>query len=324
MANILIIKLGALGDVVISTSLIKQIQTFHSTDSIALLTSKPFHDLFQAWSGITTHSVERKGALNNLSTIKWIRKNKFNSIYDLQSNDRSGLYCAFSGAPVRIGNHPRYPYNLHPKTVYLGKSHIYDRMISVLESAGISAMPSLPFLPISEEGKQRVNMWVEKKGLAKKKFILIHPGGSSQHPEKRWPHYEKFAQMLSTKNKAIVWVGGADDREINNKLSSITGLDACMKFTFSELAELGRQASFAITNDSGPMHILSCSGIPVYAFFGPTNWMRSHAIGQERNIISAQINGKTPHKNNNAFSPASLKSISAETVVNRLLLENML
>jgi ADP-heptose:LPS heptosyltransferase len=320
MANVLIIKLGALGDVVMATSLIKQIQSFHSTDNLFLLTSEPFDTIFRAWKGLTVHAVKRKGLRNNLQTIAWIRKNHFESVYDLQSNDRSGLYCALSGIHRRIGNHPRYPYNVHPEEPYRGQCHIYERMLAVLESAGIKAEHVAPSLPASDEEKQRVRIWLKEHGLVKSSFIIIHAGGSKRHPEKRWPYYNQLAESLSAKNKDIVWVGGNDDIEINESLSSIAGINACMRFTFLELAELGRHASFAITNDSGPMHILSCSDIPVYGLFGPTNWKRNHAICQENRVISAQVDDdSTP--DNNIFSPVALKTISANIIINRLTLD---
>ena len=317
MANVLIIKLGALGDVVMSTSLIKQIQSFHSADKLFLLTSKPFDTIFQAWEGLTIHTVERKGLGNSLRTIAWIRQNRFESVYDLQSNDRSGLYCALSGITRRIGNHPRYPYNIHPEDTYQGQCHIYNRMLEVLESAGVPTATCTPSLPTSEEEKQRIRVWLNENKIIKDNFIIIHAGGSKQHPEKRWPYYEQLALKISSMNKTIVWIGGNDDLEINKGLSSITGINASNLFTFPELAELGRHASFAITNDSGPMHILSCSDIPVYGLFGPTNWIRNHAISQESRVISAQIDGDSPLVNN-TFRPISLKTISTNVVVNRL------
>ncbi len=296
MENVLIIKLGALGDVVISTSLIKQIQSFHSTDKIFLLTSKPFDTIFHAWKDLNIHTVERKGLLNTLRTMTWIRKSRFNTVYDLQSNDRTGLYCAVSRASKRIGNHPRYPYNIHPKEAYKGQCHIYDRMLTVLKSAGIPAKPWPPTLHASNEDKKNINSWIRENRLTKNDFIIIHAGGSKQHPEKRWPYYEQLAKILSADNKSIVWIGENDDLEINKTLSSITGINASKQFTFPELAELGRHASFGITTDSGPMHILSCSGIPVYAFFGPTNWKRAHAVGQKEHVITPGQTGEEQNK----------------------------
>jgi ADP-heptose:LPS heptosyltransferase len=321
MANVLIIKLGALGDVVMATSLIKQIQRFHSTDNLFLLTSAPFDNVFSAWKSLTVHAVKRKGLCNNLQTIAWIRKNKFESVYDLQSNDRSGLYCALSGINRRIGNHPRYPYNVHPEESYRGQCHIYDRMLAVLESAGIKAEHVAPSLPASDKEKQRTKIWLKENKLVKDNFIIIHAGGSRQHPEKRWPNYEELAKALSNRNMRIVWVGGNDDLEINKRMALTAGINACNQFTFSELAELGRHALFAITNDSGPMHILSCSGIPVYGLFGPTNWKRNHAICQENRVISAQADGGSA--SDDIFSPAALNTISANTIINRLILDGV-
>jgi len=313
MANILIIKLGALGDVVMSTSLIKQIQSFHSTDRLFLLVSKPFHTIFHAWEDLNVKTIERKGFLNTLRIIMWIRKNHFAAVYDLQSNDRTGLYCAVSGISRRIGNHPRYPYNVHPEDAYCGQYHIYDRMLAVLRSAGIQAEPLPPALPASNEEKQKISLWIRENELIKNDFIIIHAGGSRQHPEKRWPYYEQLAKIFSAKDKSIVWVGGNDDLEINKNLSSITGINASNQFTFPELAELGRYASFAITNDSGPMHILSCSGIPVYAFFGPSNWRRSHAIGQKEFVITRDLSVGGQNKNYQ-----DLSQIKAEDVMSIL------
>jgi ADP-heptose:LPS heptosyltransferase len=323
MANVLIIKLGALGDVVMSTSLIKQIQSFHSTDKLFLLTSKPFDNIFHAWKDLAVHTVERKGFINNLKTLAWIRSINFSSVYDLQSNDRSGLYCALSGIPSRVGNHPRYPYTIHPKDTYKGQCHIYKRMLEVLESAGIPAEPCLSALPATENERQRVSSWINKNRLVNKSFIIIHAGGSKQHPEKRWPYFEKLAKKLSLSNKTIVWIGGNDDLEINKHLTSVAGINACNIFTFSELAELGRHASFAITNDSGPMHILSCSGIPVYGLFGPTNWKRNHAICQENRVITAQIDGDSKLENYNDFIPVSLDTLPVDAVIKRLTLDGI-
>jgi len=313
MANVLIIKLGALGDVVMSTSLIKQISSFHSTDRLFLLTSKPFHTVFHAWEDLNVQTIEGKGFLNTLRTIMWIRKNHFAAVYDLQSNDRTGMYCAVSGISRRIGNHPRYPYNVHPENAYHGQCHIYDRMLTLLKSAGVPAKPVPPSLPASNKEKQKISSWIRDNELIENDFIIIHAGGSRQHLEKRWPYYEQLTKLFSVENKSIVWVGGNDDLEINRTLSSITGINASNQFTYSELAELGRHASFALTNDSGPMHILSCSDIPVYSFFGPSNWRRNHAIGQKEFVITRDLSVVGENK-----SCQDLSQIKVEDVVSIL------
>jgi ADP-heptose:LPS heptosyltransferase len=62
-------------------------------------------------------------------------------------------------------------------------------------------------------------------------------------------------------------------------------VDATGAFNHLELAALGRRAEFAVVNDSAPMHILSASPLPVYALFGPTDWRRSHGLGQAERVL---------------------------------------
>ncbi len=144
--KILIIKLGALGDVIISTSIIKQILSHHRADDLCLLTTPAFTELFTHFETLNVVGFERKGLLNTIKLAQWIRKQRFDRIYDLQSNDRSGVLCALSGVPSRFGNHPRYPYHKHPEKPYIGQCHSFDRLNQIIESAGISPAKPLPFL----------------------------------------------------------------------------------------------------------------------------------------------------------------------------------
>jgi len=117
--------------------------------------------------------------------------------------------------------------------------------------------------------------------------VLMHAGSSQRWPSKRWEeaHWLDLATQLEARGFPVIWIGGEDDRELNRRLAKKTGVDASDAFSCAELITLGRQAAFAISNDSGPMHLLSMSGIPVYAFFGPTDWQRSHAIGQQGHVL---------------------------------------
>jgi ADP-heptose:LPS heptosyltransferase len=161
-------------------------------------------------------------------------------------------------------------------------------MLEVLASAGINTVHAPPQLMVSERGKTRVFEWLNNHGLQHGKFVILHAGASSKHPEKCWPYFEELAKTISQSGYKIIWAGSDTDAEKNKKLAEKTGIDASGVFSITELAELGKHARFAVTNDSGPMHILSASGIPVFAFFGPTNWRRNHAIGQAENVICAQ------------------------------------
>ena len=107
--KILIIKIGALGDLIMSTPIIKRLQEHYSNKEIWLLTSSIYEELFANWEGISIKTIERGSTIDTISIIRWIRKHNFSMLYDLQSNDRTAIISALSGVALRAGNHPRFP-----------------------------------------------------------------------------------------------------------------------------------------------------------------------------------------------------------------------
>lgn len=318
--KILIIKLGALGDIITSTAIINQISQHHHEDEIYLLTSSGFKELFLNFKKLNVFSFGRKGLINTIKTILWIRKQKFDRIYDLQSNDRTTIYCALSGSLFRAGNHPRFPYHAHPKNKYIGECHSFDRLNQILESANIEKAKPLPFLPASESIVAEISSWLDAHNLSEKPFVLLHAGSSPLHLKKRWPYFSELASALS-KSLTVVWIGGDDDKELNETLSKKTGINATNAFSIIGLVELGKRAKFAVTNDSAPMHILSCSQIPVFGLFGPTYARRTHALGQLDNVITAN---NLIAKNDSDFEPQDISGISVEMVLNKLKAKKLL
>ncbi len=318
--KVLVIKLGALGDIITSTAIIKRIIQHHHEDQVYLLTSISFNNLFSSFENLNVFSFERKGLINTVKTIAWIRKQRFDRIYDLQSNDRTTIYCALSGCRFRAGNHPRYPYHVHPKSKFIGQCHSFDRLNQILESSKINQAEPLPFLPVTKSIKNEVTHWLDIKKLSDKPFVLLHAGSSPMHLQKRWPYFSELASVLS-KIYTVIWIGGEDDKELNNTLSQKTGINATNAFSILALAELGRKAKFAVTNDSAPMHILSCSQIPVFGLFGPTYARRTHALGQLDNVITAN---NIIAKNDQDFEPQDIARISIEMVLDKLKTKGLL
>ncbi len=315
--KVLIIKLGALGDVIMSTPLIAQIQQHHQHAAVFLLTSPAFAPLFVRWSDLTVQAFPRKGVFAALKTLAWIRQQGFALAYDLQSSHRSGIYCALSGIARRCGNHPHFPYHLHPPEKWHGQDHIFDRMLEVLRAAGIKAKAQKPFLPPGLDDRDKVANWLELNGLQDRKLALLHAGSSPQHPQKRWPYFALLAEVLEAAGYAVIWLGADADAELNSRLARLAGKDATNRFSLAEIIALGQAACFAVTNDSAPMHVLSCCNLPVYGLFGPTDWRRCHGIGQAANVISLD-------KDKARFVPTALADLTVTEVVEQLTSDGLL
>lgn len=319
--KVLIIKQGALGDIIMSTPVIARLLEHHADDEVLLLTSPAYSYLFNHWSRLIVQTCPRKGVTAMWQTLRWIRGQKFQRLYDLQSNDRSGVLCALAGVPERAGNHPRFPYTHHPRDPYHGQCHAFDRLNEILVSAGVTAAPVSPGLPVTDAVKTRVRAWLMENNLPDKKIVILHGGGSSKHPGKRWPYYPELAQALHKLGFIIVWTGGPDDAILNRALAEQTGIDTTGMFDVAETIELGRHAEFTVANDSAPMHILSCSGIPVYGLFGPTDWRRNHALGHQSRVITLD------HFKNRALCDSASKNLAnlpVSMVLDKLRQDGML
>ena len=309
------IKLGALGDIVMATPLLEAIARHHAHDQLELLTTPAFAPLFAAWPDYRVTSIPRAGWRNSLAVLRFLRAARFDRIYDLQANDRTALWCALSGTRERIGNHNRFPYTHHPVEAWTGQCHIFERMRAVLASGGITDVAERPHLPCDAAAQGKVDAWLVTYGLNNKPFVLLHAGASVARPEKIWPHFAALAERLVAAGRAVVWLGAAPDRARNVELARSGGIDATDAFTLAELAELGRHALCAVTNDSGPMHVLSAAGIPVFGLFGPSDWRRNHALGQAAQVIAC-VDYEPRYAG--ARCGDCLASISVETVCSRL------
>ena len=323
--KVVIIKYGALGDIIISTPIIRKILDEHIEDQVYLLTSPDYAALFKDWPGLNVYQFPRKGFVNSVKTLYWLRQQKFDRVYDLQSNDRSRILCSFSAIKEKVGNHNHFPYTHHPGDRYSGQKHIFHRHNQLLNSIGILNAETKPSLPIPDIAERQISLWLDKHALTKTKIVLMHAGASLSHLNKRWPHFLDLAKKLNSVGYNILWLGSNDDLELNTNLAKHVGIDTSNCFNITELIALGQRAEFAVTNDSGPMHVLSCAGIPVYAVFGPTNWRRNHAIGQLDHVLSLDKgNSVWSAEENIQLDKTNLELISAEMVFSLLIKENQI
>ena len=284
--KILIIKLGALGDVVIATAHIRMLLDYHKQDKVSLITSPSYAGLFeeQGFNEILVMPRGNAGALLKMMGKVFVQG--FDVVYDMQSNDRSALLVLASRAGKRIGFGHRFIYSDHEKPGNRQR-HIHLRSKELFAGLGLPEASDMPVIPASAEVVARVAAWKKQSSLGR--YVLMHAGSSPKWLSKRWApeRYIELAELLATEGIQVVWVGANDEIQLNALLAEKVGIAATNLFSFRELVEVGRGAEFAVVSDSGPMHLISASGIPVYAFFGPTDSNRSHAIGQLNNVLSS-------------------------------------
>jgi ADP-heptose:LPS heptosyltransferase len=263
--NILIIKLGALGDFVQALGPMKAIRAHHPDAHITLLTTKPFVKLAEK-SGVTNDIwLDERPKWHNLSGWMNLRcklnGGHFARVYDLQNNDRTGFYFKlFSPRPEWVGIAPGASHrNTSPqRTAGLA----FDGHVQTLGLAGVNN--------ITVDKMEWIDGDLSHLGL-RPPYILIVPGSAPSRPEKRWPasSYAALCNTLAARGYQPVLVGTKDEKETISAIANDcpAALDIAGQTSLLDIAVLARGAAGAVGNDTGPMHMIAPTGCPTLVLF---------------------------------------------------------
>ncbi|MBO6781917.1 MAG: glycosyltransferase family 9 protein [Alphaproteobacteria bacterium] len=265
--RILVIKLGALGDVVQATGPFAAIRAHHAGAHITLLTGKAYADFLGASDWFDEVWIdERPGWKNWRAWFRLrhrIKRGRFDRVYDLQTSDRSSGYFhillpgprpEWSGI-ARFASHP----HANPKR---DDMHTVDRQAEQLAMAGVAEVPSPDLDWVAAD--------ISRYGL-EAPYVLLVPGGSAHRPEKRWPvgRYTELARRLVARGVTPVLIGAGPDAHATGTVASFCegAVDLTADTSFAEIVALARGAAGAVGNDTGPMHAIATAGCPSVALY---------------------------------------------------------
>ncbi|MEX2617516.1 MAG: glycosyltransferase family 9 protein [Alphaproteobacteria bacterium] len=264
--NILVIKLGALGDFVQALGPFAAIRRHHPDARIILLTTSPYQALAEASGYFDDIWIDERPGFWQVH--RWLNLKRrfaeggFGRVYDLQTSDRTGFYFRlFSRAkPEWSGIAPGCSHpHLNP-----GRDHMHtiERQREQLAAAGIRdvALPDLGWAvgDIAPFGLDRP-------------FVLLAPGGSAHRPAKRWPvaGYAALANSLAGRGYQPVLVGTGEEAQRNAAIAtaSAAAVNLTGRTSLLDLACLARDAAGAVGNDNGPMHLVAAADCPALVLF---------------------------------------------------------
>ena len=260
MARILIIKLGALGDLVQAFGPFATIRRHHPGDRLTLLTTRPFAALCQASPWFDEVLVDERPPWWRLERVLALRRmlRGYDFVYDLQTSGRSSRYFRLAGRPPwsGIARGASHPHDNPARDLM----HTRERQADQLARAGIA-----PILP-ADLG------WLAAHGphLAGP-YALLVPGAAPHRPAKRWPaqHFAELAGILAARGVRPVVVGAPGDAPLARAILQACpqALDLAGQTSLLELGGVAARAVVAIGNDTGPMHLAAAIGTPCVVLF---------------------------------------------------------
>lgn len=258
--QILVIRLGALGDMALSFPAFAALRAHHAADRITLLTTAPFAALSKASPWFDAVAVDRRPAWHDLRGIVRLRRQLagHDFVYDLQTSRRSSRYFRLAGRPGWSGiargcSHP----DPDPGRDRL---HTVARQRGQLAACGVAAVePALG--------------WLASGGpTLPAPYALVVPGTSPAHGgAKRWPtgRYADLAVALAARGLLPVIVGTAQDAAAAAAIvaACAQAVDLTGRTSLQELAGLASRAEVAVGGDTGPIHLAAMMGCAVVALF---------------------------------------------------------
>lgn len=284
--RILVIKLSALGDVLLAMASMAAIRAHHAHAHITLLTTPAFADI--ATRSCYFDAVEARPRAPFYDLPAWLGMRRFlnaggfSRVYDLQMNDRTRVYYRlFARKPlwsgVIAGN------ALFCDARGLKEMHAAERHKKVLAVAGIEVgAPDLSWMTAD----------VSLLGV-KSPYALLVPGCSARWPQKRWPalRYGALARKLMQDGLCVAVLGAQDDREAVARVMKAcpAAIDLCGRTSLYDIATLARGAQLCIGNDTGPTHLIAMAGCKTLALFcGETHPKLSAPVGGDVTVLQAR------------------------------------
>jgi len=279
--KILIIRLSSIGDILLTTPLIRLLKQKLPDSRIDFVIKKEFVELLAYHPGIHyVYFFDKHNKSNTLKEIRQqIRNEKYDLIIDLHKNFRSYYLTIFNRAKQTL----RYKKDVFCRFFLVKfKLNFYTKIVPI----SLRYLACLKSLQISYDDKGLelfFNDDITAKILDKYNKFLNIPGTyvigivpGAKHATKRWipEEFSSIIKYLVEKRKSkIIIFGSKADQDIVASLNVEKYqyvLDTTGRLSILEAGVLMSQCDLVVTNDSGLMHLASALKKKVVAIFGST------------------------------------------------------
>jgi heptosyltransferase II len=274
----LVIQTSFLGDVILTTPLIRELAKRGPVD--VLVTPQGAAAVANNPDIRTVIPYDKRGtygsALNLWQTVRELRTGRpYDAAYLAQGSFRSGLLAVMTGAKRRVGFASSTGRALYTEQLpYRPDRHHAERLwsLAMSECADPPTPDQIrPRLYPSDDERLTVDRLLRRAGSLEEPFVALAPG--SAWGTKRWPYYVELARRISEYARIAI-IGSKADGPVADEICAAIpagcAINAVGELSLLASAELVGRAQAIVTNDSAPQHLASAMGTPTLTIFGPT------------------------------------------------------
>ncbi|KTD25543.1 glycosyltransferase family 9 protein [Legionella maceachernii] len=330
--SICVVRLSALGDVLMFVPLVRTLQANLPDASITWVISPPAYDLVAGMDGVEFIVINKP---NNLADYwrfkKQLKGRKFDVLLASQASFRANLLYPLIRAPRKIGYDKIRAKDGHHwvinETIASGQDHTLDGFLKFASALGIEKKELRWDLPIS----QADHAWARAHLPASSPILVVNPAASK--PERSWP-LERYVEVIKEAQKRwqvqVVLTGGPSDYDrtlANEIMKQVACTDLVGKTKPKQLLAVISHAHAVLCPDTGPSHMGAAVGTPVVALHAVTSaevsgpyTFRHLAVDCYPEAVSTILN-KTAETNTwgtHAHGEETMKLIKVDAVLAKL------
>lgn len=329
--SICIVRLSALGDVLMLVPLLRTLQFNFPNAAISWVISEPAYDLVAGINNVEFIVINKPKSLFDYWRFKKkMAKYKFDVLIAAQANLRANLLYPLIKASRKIGYDSHRAKDGHnwfiKESISPGCDHTLESFLKFSSNLGCQQKQIYWDLFIPQDSYQ----WVANNFDLSKAIVIINPAASK--PERSWisKRYIALIRVIIERWPVqIVLTGGPNphDYELTNKISKkVKCLNFCGKTKIKQLLALISKAKVLIAPDTGPSHMAAAVGTPVIALHavtsskvsGPYNFqhLAIDHYPQAMKLRNQKIEQKT--WGTHAHGENTMQLIQVEEVLNKL------
>lgn len=306
MQRILIIKLGAVGDVIHSLPVLETLRACFPKAHLGWVVEEASYPILAGNPSLDELILLERRKLRGAASIAYLRRwmrdlkaRQYDTVLDLHNLFKTGIIGYFSGASLRIGfskwregNFLFMNRRVRPPSRY---QHAVDKYLSLLAPLDIREDRWVRRFPLVWElhEKEMIGRFWEQNGLKEQdRVVAINPGAN--WPSKRWRpvFYARVAdQLIKQCDAKILLLWGPGEKHLAEAIASHMQEKGMMAplTTLKELMPLIKRCRLFISGDTGPLHLAAALGVSTVALFGPSDPQRNGPYGEGHFVIKSSL-----------------------------------
>lgn len=290
-ARVLIVRMGALGDIVHALPVLAAIRAQRPDVAVDWLVDARYAGVLRLVDGLArlvivratddgtdARSVRFRGTGGMLRSIGFLRRQGYAAALDLQGLIKSAVFSRASGARRVLGFERaalREPLAAlaYTETVPVDdRGHVVHKNLAML---GPLEVPSagLVFPWVRIDSRVVADVQHDPRVQAGGGFVLLNAGAAWEN--KRWPpaRFGALAAAIAARHglpSVVAWGPGEESRAAAVVAASEGHAFASPPTALPDVLALARAAKLCVSGDTGPLHLAASVGTPLVALFGPT------------------------------------------------------